>query len=546
MIWKKESTKPNALYTDIFALSIFDMETAFDAFVRNIESTPQPKKDDAIALTKRNEGNAAFRKKAYRYAMELYNDCLRFAKPGSEHISLAYANRSACFIKLNMLEKCLNDIQLAKDAGYPAHLMSKLDQRRTECSERLENGETSHASVHTELSFEPNKNFPSMANVLKVQQTDGSNGSNYMVVAKQDIDVGQTIVVDDAMFPYVYNHFGLRCNICLKENENLVPCNECATAMFCPNCHGHFLHEYECGLNVCGGCGINSDFLCVVRSILLTIKMFPSVNELMAFVEEQIRNKKNKPTHLTDFESKYQVYFNSERHQNLFSNNIDLLAMKIYPMYRVLLQVPQIKAMFESRKHQRFLMHLIADTSFIMRGIITEKKAKQIAVPSNADPNVTHLTSILVGSSEEPALYSYYPMMEYFPHSCYANAMRFTESGRTILITTRPIKRGEQVFKSNQPVEYADPKQQDPKLKCECADVFSRCKGVVADTEQRRQLAAEPAFVEIMQNWGHKSKKTINNCTTLLQKYGRMDWCDEIKLVLIAYHSCLCIRVQGI
>lgn len=536
MLWKKESNKPNALYTDIFAQSGLDMEEKFHEYMRKFEKKPHPQKDDAVALQKRNDGNAAFRRKAYDEAMELYNDSLRFAKPESGLIGLAYANRSACFLKLKMFEKCLNDIKLAKGADYPAHLMPKLEQRQTECLERLDNGENSHSNVRAELSFEPNKNFPSMANALKVQvQQTGSDG-NCAVVAKQDIDVGQTIVVEDAMFAYLHDRLGLKCNICLKDGENLVPCKKCAIAMFCPDCQGHFLHEYECGLNLCGGCRTNSGFLSDVRTILLTCKMFPSVDELMAFVE-RIQNKKEMPTHLTDFPSKYQVYYNSERRHNIFSTHAELLALLTYPKYRTILLVPQIKAMFQSRKHLRFLMHLIADTSFISNELILEKKVNQVTVTSNANPNVTHLASVVVENSDEPMYDAHYPLMDYFPHSCFSNALRFIENGQTVMVTTRPIKKGEKVFKSKIPIEF-DPKQQKSAPTCECSDC-SRCNGVLADPEQRRQLSSEPTFIELMENWTDKGKKTMENCAALLQKYGRLNWCDEIKLVLSVYHYCL-------
>lgn len=540
MLWKKESNKPNALYTDIFAQSKLDMEKEFHEIMRKVESKPHPQKGDAIAWQKRSDGNAAFRRKAYTEAMELYNDSLRFAKPGSELISLAYANRSACFLKLKMFDECLNDIKLAKDADYPAHLMSKLDQRQTECLERMENGEASRSNVRAELSFEPNKNFPSMANALKIKQM--GNG-NCMVVAKQDIDIGQTIAVEDPMFPYLYNHLGLKCNICLSNNINLVPCKKCAIAMFCPDCQGHFLHEYECDLSICGEGEVNSDFLYAVRTILLTIKMFPTVDELMAFVEG-IQNDKKMPTHLTDIQSNYQVYFSSERRQNMFCNNSDLLAMKIYPVYRTILQMPQIKAMFHSRKHLRFLMHLIADTSFVKNELILEKKVNRMALTPNAHPNVSHLTSIVVEGSAKQMYTAYHPLMKYFPKSCYPNTLRLAENGQTVMITTRPIKRGEQVFKSTALIEL-NPKQLNPVPKCECSDC-SRCKNVFASLEQRRQLSSEPEFVELIQNWGNRSKKTTENCVALLRKYGRLDWCEEIKLVLSAYHDCLRNRVECI
>lgn len=87
-----------------------------------------------------------------------------------------------------------------------------------------------------------------MANVLKIKRE--FNG-NFSVFAKEDIDVGQTVLVEKAFFTYLHNRFGVKCNICLKGNCNLMPCKRCNVAMFCSDeCQGNCLHAYECGLKV--------------------------------------------------------------------------------------------------------------------------------------------------------------------------------------------------------------------------------------------------------------------------------------------------------
>lgn len=83
------------------------------------------------------------------------------------------------------------------------------------------------------MDFDAHNDFPGMANVLEVQT---SPTGEPMVVAKQDIDVDQTIVVEDLMFPYPLKRLGMQCNICLKRCENFVPCKTCAVAIFCPKC----------------------------------------------------------------------------------------------------------------------------------------------------------------------------------------------------------------------------------------------------------------------------------------------------------------------
>lgn len=128
MLWKKESQHPDAFYVDVLAPGLDHWEFHVNDFLAFMDQKPHPKKSDAIALQKRNEGNEKFRARKWLDAIELYGDSLRFAQPESEHISLAYANRAACFLILKMYANCLKDIELATDAGYPKHLMAKLDE----------------------------------------------------------------------------------------------------------------------------------------------------------------------------------------------------------------------------------------------------------------------------------------------------------------------------------------------------------------------------------------------------------------------------------
>lgn len=531
MLWKKESHAPNALYTDILALCTVNLETELHKFIAaQTDIKPIPRKNDAIALQNRNKGNTYFRANKLDMAMEWYNDSLRFAEPGSEQISLAYANRSACFLKLNMYEKCLEDIKLAKAAGYPEHLMSKLDQRKVECLKRLEAG-TESCTIGAKLSFQPDKNFPSMANVLKVQ-TD--QHGDYMIVAKQDIDVDRTIVVEDAMFPYLLKRYGLKCNICLKGNENLVPCKTCAIAMFCSNCHGHFLHEYECGLKMCGDCSVNSDYMSVIRVILLTIKMFPTIDELMAFVEQILIEPKRQPMNLKNPQSKYRAFFNRPLDSGKIGNSIEKLALSVYPTYQNILQIPQINAMFQSQKHMRFLMHLIGHYSLISFNMVRFGHATAPEVypllPDENDPLFFAMEIDL--------------MDQYFQHSCFPNALNVMSDGKSIMVTARPIKNGEQLYFSHDPIGIS---RKTLGVKCVC----KRCTGAVANSAQRKQLSAEPAYCNLLadRTWisgaSDKVESAIGNCVMLLKKYSSINWCPEIKNILHMYQVLLCIRTAG-
>lgn len=166
MLWKKESNRSDAMYVDVYA-SVQGEDLSFDKLIGVIqakEGYPRStlNKNDAVSLHKRQMGNQLFAQGNWKNAMELYNESLCYAENGSKNISLAYASRSACFLKLKMYKKCLIDIELAKDSGYPSDLMSKLDRRQEECLTTMEE-DAQPVKFGSKLSFKADKNFPCVA-----------------------------------------------------------------------------------------------------------------------------------------------------------------------------------------------------------------------------------------------------------------------------------------------------------------------------------------------------------------------------------------------
>lgn len=534
MLWKKESQSPDALYIDIFASCNLDPDVAIHRLISNQNDIRlSPRKSDAIAKLKRNEGNRYYLTNQLNMAIELYNDSLRFAEPNSQQISLAYANRSICFLKLKMFEKCLIDLKLAKNAGYPKHLVHKLNGRKALCLSLIESGAQSQ-TVGTKLSFEADRNFPSMANVLQIR-TD-RNG-DYTIVAKQDIAVNQTIVVEDAMFPYLVDRFGLKCNICLMGNENLMPCTRCAAAMFCPKCFGHVLHEYECGVSLWGNGIFDSTILRQVRTILSVIKMFSTVNELMTFVERLLEKPNHRPLHLTDAEAKYQVFFNgpSNKQQWTIQNvgTIDMMAFAIYTVYRTVLEMPQINALFQSQKHLRFLMHLIGH-----HGLLPDE------IPQFKN---------FYGEGPIEFAREYHLMNKYFQHSCYPNVFEVLANGQLAMITARVIKKGDQLFASRIFIDIESMQERHKILldqtgkMCFC----ERCKGIAMDENKRTELSNEPMYRDLSSTLldpsdsCEKVAQSIENSMMLLRKYGHHGWCNEIKTILLMCQRLLYHRIAG-
>lgn len=86
ILWKKETFKDQVMYVDLFD-KVKDDETLEDLRIKSF------RKSDKKSTECRELGNAVFAVKNWSEAMEYYNQSLRYAKPDTENVALAYANR---------------------------------------------------------------------------------------------------------------------------------------------------------------------------------------------------------------------------------------------------------------------------------------------------------------------------------------------------------------------------------------------------------------------------------------------------------------------
>lgn len=129
------------------------------------------KKNNAISDSLREKGNKCFSKKEYFEALKLYNEALRYAEIGSSQMGMAYANRSAVFLKTKLYKACLDNIKLARDHNFPEERHPKLINRETECKASM------NASMAMEepwngffkLTYQPNPRFPFLADCLELK-----------------------------------------------------------------------------------------------------------------------------------------------------------------------------------------------------------------------------------------------------------------------------------------------------------------------------------------------------------------------------------------
>lgn len=528
MLWQKESTDRNALYIDLFQSppnnserieEMYDMvQTSFETYKFCRE------KSDELAEKYRQIGNRKFAEKKWPESLEWYNRSLCFAENGSKMLGLAYAQRASYFRMIKMYSNCLIDIELAKQHCYPPDSLVALERWKIECMDLMRTNNDYRNTLDPNLDFEVNQNFPSLANVVEIQY-NSKYGRH--VIAKDDIKVGKTVMVEQSYLGENFYDKYKTCIICLRTNKNFQPCKNCTTALFCPECQNNDLHYIEC--NFYPGPYANFRGISLLRSILLAKNAFQNVNQLICFVKMMLANKKLPP--LSQAQANYSSFFNLSKNQNS-----EIKAQLICLLHRTLLNQPELAAFFKTKSHKRFLMHLIYH---------------HILIIAHATQTIRYKSSDgkLVIKSHQLSITA-----SYFNHSCVPNVCITHKNGFVTCVTIRPIRKNDQLF-----VTYIDniddifsckiDRQEELMTKynfqCEC----ELCSSNETISMEQLQLDPDYKFIRLMFKTESLAKNLYNHqqielmkekCVSFLTKNEWWTW--SIEIVYIAKVFCYLIR----
>lgn len=357
VLWQKESNGRGQWYVNLFP---FDESNAkiteyfWNEMPMLAEGIQQGKKNDTLAQKLRDSGNEKFKTDHIREAMELYNESLRYATAGSVNVSLAYANRSICFLRMQKFPECLVDISMAVKANYPFHLMPKLIERQVAClALMVEHHDQIETREPPTLDFDPDDKFPCLANILDIQCNDEFGRH---IVAKSNIEVGKVILVEEAFHFNALNFGKSCCKTCLKHTKNFIPCPKCSYVSFCDaNCmESNKIHEIACAASYLH----MAPNIQIVETVLFAVTTFSSVDKLMNFVEAALtcRDVFDSPKCSTDDESKYRMFlkllvFPAQMNEEWMS--------KIGATYYTILHIQEMRQRFNRKHKRRFLQHLI-------------------------------------------------------------------------------------------------------------------------------------------------------------------------------------------
>lgn len=501
-MWVKETSQAGNNYVSLFASQPKEKWIGDDWENRHLYRSM---KDNQHSTELRMKGNMKFRMGEISEAMNLYNRSLCFAELKSENIALAYANRSACFFQLKMYKETIIDIALAKDAKIPERLLPKLDERKQQCENLMAVIEVAHKNP-IKLSYEASQQYPCMANVLEIKSNEEFGRH---LVAKCDIPAGRTVLIESD-FLSVSSNDEIVCYTCFRSKVNFIACPKCPDVAFCSIdcCRQHSTHDWECGTFFAD---LHHQVQFQMQALLLAIETFSSVESLMEFVENILKEKPATiPSSVHDAKSKYHFFFKLAGSTTFQSKHL----AQAKQVYENVMMLPKVKALFDSENKRCFLMHLVTHHFLIIK--------------NNA----------LVGGNPWSVV-SVFNILSMVNHSCAPNIYHPRHGKQQCCVTIRPVKSGQQLFISYlSPNDRSTKEQRQLKLKsswgfdCKC----ERCESTKEPIDSSI-IEADSYYRFVVENYDNDNNAgqlstLLEHCLYFMNKYGDSSWSTSINTVI--------------
>lgn len=194
-------------------------------------------------------------------------------------------------------------------------------------------------------------------------------------------------------------------------------------------------HNFECNMPI--SLSRKETFELMLRMFFNINAAFTDIDLLMKTVETLLVG--GKPSNLTtsaqrNFCTLFQLTHN---HRQLFEHQLDRFRAATSVAIITINRFPELKSRFSAMQHQRFLQHLllhlfhIAEHSVELYEHTQEKESDSISE-----------------TEYERYAYAMYPFSCFINHSCIPNVWLYSVDDRLIGKVLRPIKKGEQLFRS--------------------------------------------------------------------------------------------------
>lgn len=167
---------------------------------------------------------------------KLINQALSYAESNAK-LALAYANRSAVYLECKKFEECFENIQWAKENGYPQEKLEKLNDREIKCNKLKQNMANDDDSENDpknffKLSHPANPKIPWMSDCIEMRKTKKYGIGLYTT---KKLNAGDIIAIERSLMTSLsVGGQYYRCCHCLRVSMmNLLPCLKSASLMFC-------------------------------------------------------------------------------------------------------------------------------------------------------------------------------------------------------------------------------------------------------------------------------------------------------------------------
>lgn len=452
-----------------------------------IPSDPtQNAKSNKISKQIRLKGNQLFSTDTdLSKSLELYNKSICWAEKGvGDELAISLANRSAVYFEWKEYDLCLENIDLSEKAGCPERLMDKLNKRKADCINAMNEQENEQETDADEdgsdsrvicidtlclkmkdlrrmkskhfcfdveryqcepaVSLKKNPKIPFIANCLELKTT--AQKGRY-IVTKEALAPGQIISIEE---PFVValekEHRFRKCANCFVENcLNLIPCPTCTCTMFCSEeclteSHKGF-HQYECPIaefiwNHC--VEIGATFRLAVKALT----MFDTVQDFMEF---RTKNKMNSATTafsydhtagLSDAERYVQVENLCTNEKKRSEEDLFTRGCKVAMLYHFMIKKTKFREMLRTDAERDTLMSLLFHYSQV-----TSINSINCCQYDDVD-----LEAITEFKSSDIFARGVYPLTSLFNHSCAPNIATITMGTKIITYVMRPISKNDEVL----------------------------------------------------------------------------------------------------
>lgn len=158
-------------------------------------------------------------------ALICFNKSLCFSPPGSSALANAYQQRAILYMKVQLFDKCLENLQKALDCKHPKPEL--IETLQAECLESMKtNGNSTYKAPKFELSHPANEKLPFIVDCLEFRK-DGKGHPH--VFTTKDLKVGDVVALVEPISPILNgDQVYQRCSYCCKDNSlDLDPCLFC-------------------------------------------------------------------------------------------------------------------------------------------------------------------------------------------------------------------------------------------------------------------------------------------------------------------------------